>query len=133
MYICQSPNNTWSQLEDLLLKEQILKYGTNNWVFISKLIPGRLARQCRDRWHNVLDPNIVRRPWTRAEDEFIVEMQGKIGSKWAKMSKMKPLFGRTVSHIKNRFYQNLMNRDLSKIVYSEQNIHKDEQEISIDK
>ena len=60
-------------------------------------------------------------------------MQGKIGSKWAKMSKMKPLFGRTVSHIKNRFYQNLMNRDLAKIVYSEQNIHKDEQEISIDK
>ena len=46
-------------------------------------------------------------------------MQGKIGSKWAKMSKMKPLFGRTVSHIKNRFYQNLNGRDVSKILYEE--------------
>ena len=104
MYICQSPNNTWSPEEDLKLKQQILKYGTNNWVFISNLIPGRLARQCRDRWHNVLDPKIVRTPWTKAEDEFIIEMQSKIGSKWAKMAKMKALFGRTVSHIKNRFY-----------------------------
>lgn len=98
----------------------MLKYGTNNWVFISKLISGRLARQCRDRWHNVLDPNIVRKPWSRAEDEFIVEMHSKIGSKWAKMAKMKPLFGRTVSHIKNRYYQNLINRDLSKINYDDE-------------
>ena len=32
---------------------------------------------------------------------------------------MEPLLGRTVSHIKNRFYQNLKGRDLSKIVYEE--------------
>jgi hypothetical protein len=46
-------------------------------------MPGRLSRQCRERWHNVLDPNIVRKPWTRAEDLFILEMHKKIGSKWA--------------------------------------------------
>jgi hypothetical protein len=32
---------------------------------------------------------------------------------------MEPLLGRTVSHIKNRFYQNLKDRDLSEIVYEE--------------
>ena len=32
---------------------------------------------------------------------------------------MEPLLGRTVSHIKNRFYQNLKGRDLSKSVYEE--------------
>jgi len=82
-------------------------------------MPGRLSRQCRERWHNVLDPNIVRKPWTRAEDQFILEMHKNIGSKWAQIAKMKPLIGRTVSHIKNRYYQNLKDREITKIVYEE--------------
>ena len=32
---------------------------------------------------------------------------------------MEPLLGRTVSHIKNRFYQNFKGRDVSKILYEE--------------
>lgn len=32
---------------------------------------------------------------------------------------MEPLLGRTVSHIKNRYYQNLKGRDLSKIIYDD--------------
>jgi len=44
-------------------------------------------------------------------------MHKKIGSKWAQIAKMKPLIGRTVSHIKNRYYQNLKDRDITKIIY----------------
>ena len=40
-----------------------------------------------------------------------------IGSKWSKISKMEPLLGRTVSQIKNRYYQNLKGKDLNKIKY----------------
>jgi len=40
-----------------------------------------------------------------------------IGSKWSKISKMEPLLGRTVSQIKNRYYQNLKGKDLDKIKY----------------
>lgn len=41
----------------------------------------------------------------------------EIGSKWSKISKMEPLLGRTVSQIKNRYYQNLKGKDLNKIKY----------------
>lgn len=41
----------------------------------------------------------------------------EIGSKWSKISKMEPLLGRTVSQIKNRYYQNLKGKDLDKIKY----------------
>ena len=44
-------------------------------------------------------------------------MHGKIGSKWSQISKMEPLLGRTVSQIKNRFYQNLKDKDISLIKY----------------
>ena len=52
----------------------------------------------------MIDPSIVRREWTREEDEFILKMHKEIGSKWSQISKMEPLIGRTVSQIKNRFY-----------------------------
>ena len=72
-------NSPWSAEEDMVLKETVLKFGTQNWVIVSKHLPGRLGRQCRERWHNVLDPSIIRRAWTREEDEFILRMQRTIG------------------------------------------------------
>lgn len=44
-------------------------------------------------------------------------MHAEIGSKWSQISKMKLLLGRTVSQIKNRFYQNLKGKDIEKIIY----------------
>lgn len=73
------------------------EFGTQNWVIIARFLNGRLGRQCRERWHNVLNPNIVRRDWTKEEDSFIIEMFKVHGSKWAHFSKMEPLLGRTVS------------------------------------
>ena len=46
-----------------------------------------------------------------------MKMFNKIGSKWSQISKMGPLVGRTVSQIKNRYYQNLKNKDITKIKY----------------
>jgi hypothetical protein len=47
------------------LREKVEQFGTQNWVIIARFLPGRLGRQCRERWHNVIDPSIVRREWTR--------------------------------------------------------------------
>ena len=44
-------------------------------------------------------------------------MFNKIGSKWSQISKMEPLVGRTVSQIKNRYYQNLKDKNLDQIRY----------------
>ena len=59
----------------------------------------------------------MRREWTPEEDSFILMMHKKIGSKWSQISKMEPLLGRTVSQIKNRFYQNLKDKDVAQIKY----------------
>ena len=66
-------SSQWRSDEDEILKAKIKEYGTQSWVIIAKYLPGRLGRQCRERWHNVLDPSIVRREWTREEDLFILE------------------------------------------------------------
>ena len=90
-------SNQWCKEEDDLLQIKVDQFGTQNWVIIARFLPGRLGRQCRERWHNVLDPNIVRREWTKEEDSFILEMHEQMGSKWSQISKMEPLVGRTVS------------------------------------
>lgn len=64
----------WTSEEDAILKAQVEKFGTQNWVIIARFLPGRLGRQCRERWHNVIDPSIVRRDWTQEEDMFILQM-----------------------------------------------------------
>jgi hypothetical protein len=51
----------WSYEEDQLLILKVNEFGTQNWVIIARFLNGRLGRQCRERWHNVLNPNIVRR------------------------------------------------------------------------
>jgi hypothetical protein len=118
-------SNQWTAEEDSLLRSKVEQFGTTNWVIIARYLPGRLGRQCRERWYNVLDPNIVRKEWTREEDSFILLMHEKIGSKWSQISKMEPLVGRTVSQIKNRFYQNLKGKNLSGIKYPNKRDLKD--------
>jgi myb proto-oncogene protein len=31
-------------------------------------LPGRIGKQCRERWHNHLDPNIKKDKWNPEED-----------------------------------------------------------------
>jgi len=113
--------SAWSPEEDTILKQKVEEFGTQNWVIIARFLNGRLGRQCRERWHNVLNPEIVRKEWTKEEDAFILDMQEKLGSKWATISKMEPLVGRTVSQIKNRFYQSLKGKSIEILPVTDSN------------
>ena len=70
--------------------------------------PGRIGKQCRERWHHHLNPQVIKRKWTAQEDMTIIELYLKLGTKWAQMAKHVP--GRTDNQIKNRFNSNLMRR-----------------------
>ena len=68
--------------------------------------------QCRERWHNQLDPNIKRGPWTLEEDQLLLRAHSEHGSKWSLIAKCLP--GRTDNSIKNR-WNSALRRELRKM------------------
>lgn len=96
---------SWTEEEDLELKEWVIKYGPKKWTLCSKQILGRSGKQCRERWFNNLDPSIKKGQWTKSEDKIIFEMFKKEGPKWALIASLLP--GRTENSIKNRFYSTI--------------------------
>lgn len=53
----------WTEEEDMLVKSLVEKYGPQRWSFIAKFVTGRLGKQCRQRWHNHLNPSILKVEW----------------------------------------------------------------------
>lgn len=83
--------------------------GMTDWQDISdKISTRRTPKQCRERWMNQLDPDLIRAPWTSDEDKLIVEMIDKCGTRWRQISKHLP--GRSDAAVANRYHQHLKNQ-----------------------
>ena len=90
----------WTAEEDERLL-MLVAENPKNWGHVARGIPGRTAKQCRERYHNHLDPSIKKGDWTEAEDTIIIERQQTLGNKWAEISKFLP--GRTENSVKIRW------------------------------
>lgn len=62
------------------------QYGVNNWAKVAEMLTERSGKQCRERWHNHLNPEIKKGDWTMEEDRIIVTMQTLLGNQWAKVN-----------------------------------------------
>ena len=63
----------WTKEEDEIVMRMVEKCGPRNWSNIAKFLPGRIGKQCRERWHNHLNPFIKKERWSEEEDSIIVD------------------------------------------------------------
>ena len=68
----------WTKEEDDTIVSCI-EQGISKWSEIAARIPGRIGKQCRERWFNHLDPAIKKGGWSAEEDRILEEQQALIG------------------------------------------------------
>jgi hypothetical protein len=107
----------WKPEEDAILARAVGKYGCPDkvtsrdpaqkkpgalqWSQIAAMVPNRVAKQCRERWRNHLDPAVSREEWTPEEEAILQQRYVEFGGKWSEISKDMP--GRPDNACKNQW------------------------------
>ena len=97
----------FSKEEDYLLKVLVSSQTQPKWSEIATHFQNRTARQCRERYNNYLRPELVNGPWTKEEDELLLELFEKHGPKWSLISQS--FNSRSAVNVKNH-HSSLINQ-----------------------
>ena len=95
----QTKRGPWNTTEDNQLRELVQDKGAGKWVAISDALQTRTPKQCRERWHQNLKPDLNHEPITDEEGRQIEELVLRHGKKWADIARM--LHRRSDNAVKN--------------------------------
>jgi hypothetical protein len=63
-----SCKRAWTNEQDEELTIMIIEMGPHQWEHMAQEMGNRTGKQCRERWHNQLNPLLRKAPWTVEED-----------------------------------------------------------------
>ncbi|KAF7096955.1 hypothetical protein CFC21_098835, partial [Triticum aestivum] len=77
----------WTSDEDQRLRTYVEAHGEGNWNQVQRNAGlNRCGKSCRLRWANHLRPNLKKGPFSKEEEQKIIELHALHGNKWAKMA-----------------------------------------------
>jgi hypothetical protein len=98
----------WTREEDEVIGQFVKENGTKAWAKLALLLNGRTGKQCRERFKNHLDPDVMRRVWTADEDRQLINLHREVGNQWTRIASL--MNGRTDNCIKNRWNSTVKKR-----------------------
>ena len=86
---------SWLPEHDQMLRDAIERIGgppaAGQWkTMLDGAVPGRSAKQMRERWRNNLDPSLKFGAWTEDESELLLQLYEEQGSKWSTIAQSLP-------------------------------------------
>lgn len=99
--VLAAPRTKFSPEEDNILIDLVEAIDPVDWKLVADAMGNRTARQCRERYHNYLAPNVAVKEWTKEEDEKLLTQYKIQGPRWALIRAVFP--GRSCVNIKNRW------------------------------